>query len=96
MMPVWLFWGSLSLGFPSAVLKVLVPLKCTWIPFFLHNFLNCSPVVTMYGATMVMFFLLLSGELLLSLVGGGGVGLVGVGEFVLPLVKGPCWKLTML
>ena len=28
--------------------------------------------------------------------GGGGGGLVGVGKFVLPLVEGPCWKLTML
>ena len=27
---------------------------------------------------------------------GGGVGLVGLGEFVLPLVEGPCWELAML
>ena len=27
---------------------------------------------------------------------GGSVGLVGVGEFVLPLVEGPCLKLAML
>ena len=27
---------------------------------------------------------------------GGSVGLVGVGELVLPLVEGPCWKLAML
>ena len=56
------------MGFPSAVLNVLMPLKCTWIPFFLHYFLNISPVVGMYGTTMVMFFLLLSGGLLLLLV----------------------------
>ena len=60
--------GSLSLGFPSAVLSVLVPLKYTCIPFFLHNFLNFSPVVGMYGTTMVIFFLLLTGGLLLLLV----------------------------
>ena len=41
-MPVWFALGSLSLGFPSAVLRVLVPLKCTWIPFLLHSFLNFS------------------------------------------------------
>ena len=40
MIPVWLFWGSLSLGLPNIVLSVLVPLKCTWIPFLLHNFWN--------------------------------------------------------
>ena len=28
--------------------------------------------------------------------GGDGGGLVGVGEFVMPLVEGPVWKLTML
>ena len=38
MMPVWLALGSLSLGFPSAVLSVLEPLKYTWIPFLLHTF----------------------------------------------------------
>ena len=27
---------------------------------------------------------------------GGSVRLVGVGEPVLPLVEGPCWKLAML
>ena len=67
MLPVWLFFGSLSLGFPSAVLNVLVPLKCTCMLFFLHSFLNFSPVLGTYGTTMVMFFLLLAGELLLLL-----------------------------
>ena len=39
MVPVWLALGSLSLGFPSAVLSVLEPLKCTWISFsFAHFF----------------------------------------------------------
>ena len=38
MMPVWLALGSLSLEFPNAVLSVLEPLKCTWIPFLLHTF----------------------------------------------------------
>ena len=38
MMPVWLALGSLSLGFPNAVLRVLEPLKCTWIPLLLHTF----------------------------------------------------------
>ena len=66
MIPIWLFLESLSLGFPSAILNVLVPLKCTCF-FFLHSFLNFSPVLGMYGTTMVMFFLLLAGELLLLL-----------------------------
>ena len=30
--------GSLSLGFSNAVLRMLVPLKCTWIPFLLQSF----------------------------------------------------------
>ena len=46
-MPVWLWLGSLSLGLPSVVLSVLVPLKCTCMPFFLHSFLNFSPVLGM-------------------------------------------------
>ena len=49
----------LSLGLPNMVLSVLLPLKCTCIPFLLHIFLNFSPVPGMYGTTMVMFFLLL-------------------------------------
>ena len=36
MIPVWLFLGSLSLGFPSAVLNMLMPLKYTCMPFFLQ------------------------------------------------------------
>ena len=94
MIPVRLFLGSLSLGFPSAVLNVLVPLKCTCMPFFLQSFLNFSPVSGMYGTTMVMFFLLLAGGLLLLLL--LVVVVVEVGKFVLPLVEGPVWKLTML
>ena len=61
-------FGVLVLGASSAVLNVLVPLKCTCMPFFLHSFLNFSPVLGMYGTTVVMFFLLLAGELLLLLV----------------------------
>ena len=45
MIPVWLALGSLSLGLLNAVLSVLVPLKCTWIPLLLHNFLNLSAVL---------------------------------------------------
>ena len=45
--PVWLVLGSLSLGLPNAVLSVLVPLKCTWIPLLLHSFLNLSAVLGM-------------------------------------------------
>ena len=88
--------GVLFLGIPSAVLNVLVPLKCTCMPFFLHSFLNFSRVFGMYETAMMMFFLLLSGGLLLLFVVGGGGGLVGVGKFVLPLVECPVWKLTML
>ena len=73
----------------------LVPFKCTCIPFLLHSFLNFSPVLGMYGSTMVMFVLLLAVDLLLLLV-VGGVELIGMGKFVLPLVEGSCWKLTML
>ena len=65
MMPVWFVLGSLSLGFPNAVLRVLVPLKWTWIPFLLHSFLNFSLVLGMYGTTMMALFLLLSVVLLL-------------------------------
>ena len=65
---MWLFLGSLSLGFPIAVLSVLVPLKCTCVPFFLHSFLNFSPVLGMYGTTMVALFLLSSAGLLLEVV----------------------------
>ena len=45
--PCLVILGPLSFGFPSAVLSVLVPLKCTCMPFFLHSFLNFSPVVGM-------------------------------------------------
>ena len=58
MIPVWLILGSLSLGLPSSVLRVLVPLECTCIPLFLHSFLNFSLVPGMKGTTMVMFLLL--------------------------------------
>ena len=46
-------------------MSVLVPLKCTCMPFFLHSFLNFSPVLGMYGTIMVALFLLLSAGLLL-------------------------------
>ena len=45
--PCLVIFGVLSLGFPSAVLSVLFPLKCTCVPFFLHSFLNFSPVLGM-------------------------------------------------
>ena len=78
------------MGFPSAVLSVLVPLKCTCMPFSLHSFLNFSPVLGMYGTAMVALFLLLSaGLLFVGGAGGGGDVLVGMGELVLPLVQGP-------
>ena len=35
------------------------------MPFLLHSFLNFSPVLGMYGTTMVALFLLLSAGLLL-------------------------------
>ena len=46
------FLGSLSLGLPNNVLRVLVPLECTCIPLFLQSFLNFSPMLGMYGITM--------------------------------------------
>ena len=45
---VW-FFGSLSLGLPRAVLRVLVPLKWTWIPLLLHSLLNFSAVFVDVG-----------------------------------------------
>ena len=70
MIPVWLFLGSLSLGLPRAVLRVLLPLKCTCMPFLLHSFLNFSCVLGMYGTTMVALFLLSAGLLLLGVLVG--------------------------
>ena len=37
----WL-WGPYPLGCLMLSLRVFVPLKCTWIPLFLHTFLNFS------------------------------------------------------
>ena len=65
MTPVWLVVGSLSLGLPRAVLRVLVPLKCTWMPLLLHSLLNFSAVLLIYGTTMVVLWLLLLSWLLL-------------------------------
>ena len=49
----------------------------------------------MYGTTMVMFFLLvlLSCELLLLL---ELLWLAGVDKLLVPLVKGPIWRLALL
>ena len=78
MTPVWLVAGSLSLGLPRVVLRVLVPLKCTWIPLLLHSLLNFSAVLLMYGTTMVVLWLvLLAGLLLLLLVLVGRAGCGG-------------------
>ena len=62
MTPVWLVAGSLSLGLPKAVLRVLVPLKCTWMPLPLHSLLNFSAVLLMYGTTMVVFVVVVVGR----------------------------------
>ena len=97
MMPVWFGIGSLSLGFPNAVLRVLVPLKCTWIPFLLHSFFELFT-----GVGYVRDY---KGGLVFGVVGWivvvGGVGsvvglLVGLGELEVPLVKGPRGELTVL
>ena len=97
MMPVWLFLGSLSLGLPNSVLSVLVPLKCTCIPFLLHSFLNFSPcpwhVWNYYDNVLfvvaVVLWVVVVGVVVVA-------GLVGVGELVVPLVEGPIWKLALL
>ena len=68
MTPVWLVVGSLSLGLPRAVLRVLVPLKCTWMSLLLHSLLIFSAVLLMYGTTMVALWLLLLAGLLLVVV----------------------------
>ena len=39
----WIF----VFGLPRAVLRVLVPLKCTWMPLPLHSLLNFSAVLLM-------------------------------------------------
>ena len=80
MTPVWLVVGSLSLGLLRAVLRVLVPLKCTWMPLLLHSLLNFSAVLLMYGTTMVVLCLLLLAGLLLLL--WVFVGLAGCGGWV--------------
>ena len=92
MIPVWLFLGSLSLGLPNMVLSVLVPLKCTWIPFLLHNFLNFSPVPDMYGTTMVMFLLLLLLSCWWTFDATGWVANqeIGTGEVLILCVWVPC------
>ena len=67
-----------------------MPLKCTCIPLFLHNFLNFSPVWGIYGTTMVtLFFVVVCWVVVVGSVGGGDVMLVGMGEPVLPLVEHP-------
>ena len=50
---------SLSLGDISKVLMVFEPLKCTYIPFLLHVFLNFPLNPCIYGTTMEMLLLLL-------------------------------------
>ena len=42
-MPLFCSLWSLSLGTIRGVLTVFVPLECTSIPLFLHDFLNLSP-----------------------------------------------------
>ena len=92
MIPVWLFLGSLSLGFPRAVLNVLVPLKCTCISFFLQfpELFSCVWHVWNYNGDVLF---VVGWWIVVVIVDGG---LVGVGKFVLPLVEGPVWKLTVL
>ena len=68
MTPDWLVAGSLSLGLPRVVLRVLVPLKCTCMPLPLHSLLNFSAVLFMYGTTMVVLWLVLLAGLLLVVV----------------------------
>ena len=85
------------MGLPRAVLRVLVPLKCTCMPFLLHSFLNFSPVLGMYGTTMVaLVFVVVCWVVVAGGVGGVGGLLVGMDELVLPLVEGPRRKLAVL
>ena len=96
MMPVWFALGSLSLGFPSAVLRVLVPLKCTWIPFLLQflELFTCIGYVRDYNGGLVF-----SADCWIVVVGciGSVVGLlVGLGELEIPLVEGPKGELAVL
>ena len=78
--------------------NVLVPLKCTCMPFFMHSFLNFSPVFwNVWNYNGDVLFVVGWWNVVVVVVGGGdGGGLDGVGKFVLPLVEGPVWKLTLL
>ena len=97
MIPVWWFLGCFSLGFPSAVLNVLVPLKCSLYAFLFVQFpelFSCVGQVWNYNGDAL--FVVGWWIVVVVVGGGGGGGLVGVGKFMLPLVEGPVWKLTVL
>ena len=85
-------FGSLSLGFPSAVLNVLVPFEVYLYAFLFEQFpelFSCVWHVWNYNGD-VLFFV---GWWIVVVVGGG---MVEVGKFVLPLAECPVWKLIML
>ena len=95
MTPVWLVVGSLSLGLPKAVLRVLVPLKCTWMPFaftYSFEFFSCFVDVWHYNGC---FVLVVAGRVAVVVVGTGWpCWLWGLGEFVFPLVQCPRGELA--
>ena len=96
MIPVWLALGSLSLGLPRAVLRVLVPLKWTWIPLFFAQFLELVCFFGDVGDHYGGFIVAVAGWIV---VGVGGVGcwcLVGMVKLMLPLVECPGRELAVL
>ena len=52
-------WGPWSFGFMRICLMVLIPLKCTWIPYLPQTCLILSEVPFVYGMTMCPIFFLL-------------------------------------
>ena len=67
--PALLFFGSWFLGLTNTCLRVVLPLKCIWIPYLAHIFLMLSPMPWTYGMSMCPTFGLSLGGLssLLSL-----------------------------
>ena len=99
MTPVCFVLWSLSLGLTRVVLRVLVPLKCTWMFLsFAQSFEFVSSVGDVGnnngGSELVAVVLVVVG-----IVVGIGISvrcMVGMFEFVFPLVECPFWELAVV
>ena len=60
--PLLLSLGSWSLGFMRTCFMVLLPLKCTWIPYLPQMCLKLSAIPLLYGITTWPIVDLLAGE----------------------------------